>query len=166
MGSCCGPPLPHSIPITPGPRSAFATLACQDLYKLLDSSTSGDAIGLDRNQRASVSEFKGGPRPCGGDGVRLGCAGSGPRDHRCTLLPCMQQPLGAAARSGYLWANSTPAGAWALDLRQWHVGQDAGLLPGKKGVRLDRQQVSALLAAVPALDVEVDEKGRPGFRGA
>lgn len=52
-----------------------------------------------------------------------------------------------------------PAGTWALDLRQWHAGSDAGLIPGKKGVRLGREQASALLAAAPLLDSKLNRKG-------
>ncbi|KFM27083.1 Putative RNA polymerase II transcriptional coactivator [Auxenochlorella protothecoides] len=51
-----------------------------------------------------------------------------------------------------------PAGTWALDLRQWHAGSDAGLIPGKKGVRLGREQASALLAAAPLLDSKLNRK--------
>ncbi|KAL6768819.1 hypothetical protein ACKKBF_B16335 [Auxenochlorella protothecoides x Auxenochlorella symbiontica] len=56
----------------------------------------------------------------------------------------------------------TPAGTWALDLRQWHAGSDAGLIPGKKGVRLGREQASALLAAAPLLDSKLNRKGAAG----
>uniref|UniRef100_A0A1D2A640 DEK-C domain-containing protein n=1 Tax=Auxenochlorella protothecoides TaxID=3075 RepID=A0A1D2A640_AUXPR len=85
--------------------------ALPNLCKRLDARTSGDAVELDKNQRASVSEFK---------------------------------------------------GTWALDLRQWHAGSDAGLIPGKKGVRLGREQASALLAAAPLLDSKLNRKGAAG----
>lgn len=65
--ACCAGRLHRGVVLDPTVLLVLMHQACtathppQNLCKRLDARTSGDAVELDKNQRASVSEFKGVP---------------------------------------------------------------------------------------------------------